>query len=126
MLRPHHLLCLQNFRGRGYSDLFTGSMSAAAAGLRRNPRLPIYITEGADTLCRSCPNCRGSECNSCRPALFDANVRNAFGIRYGSIMSWEEVLEKTAPLIAGRIEELCPDCQWKKICIEIAADRKAP
>lgn len=126
LLRPHHLLCLQNYRGEGYSESFTGGMNMMVSQLRGNPLTMIRITEGADMLCRNCPNRRRSECSSCRPALFDRNVRNVFGIRYGDIVSWKEVLEKTAPLTAGRIEELCPGCQWKNICLEIAAARKRP
>lgn len=124
LLRPHHLLCLQNYMGKGYSESFTGNMNTVVLQLRRNSGTTIHITEGADTLCRSCPNRRRNECSSCRPAVFDRNVINTFGIRCGDNMSWEEVLERTAPLTAGRIEELCPGCQWKNICLEIAAGRK--
>lgn len=123
LLRPHHLLCLQNYRGRGYSESFTDGMNAVALRLRTQPETLVRITEGADTLCRSCPNRRGRECLSCRPALFDKNVRQTFQIRNGNIMSWKEAEEIIAPLTGGKIRQLCPSCQWQNICLEAAAAR---
>ena len=57
-LRPHHLLCLQAFRGKGYSESFVKKMTEVHAMLRENPKLEIRLAEGADDLCAACPNPR--------------------------------------------------------------------
>ena len=69
-LRPHHLLCLQAFRGKGYSAAFVKKMTEVHGMLRENPACRIVLTEGADDLVRSCcPDCQWQEiclevCNS--------------------------------------------------------------
>ena len=81
-LRPHHLLCLQNFRGKGYSPAFVEKMTEASACLglspgdrsdRQSPGAAILLVQGADDLCKSCPNCIEGQCASLKPARFDAN-----------------------------------------------------
>ena len=46
-LRPHHLLCLQTFIGRGYSEEFIEHMTLVKKQLTTNPRTPITLVSGA-------------------------------------------------------------------------------
>lgn len=79
-LRPHHLLCIRGFRGKGYSEAFIRNMSEIVAnlneaagqtdateyredyGLTSNPAcrgdssLNVMIVFGADDICRCCPH----------------------------------------------------------------------
>ena len=73
-LRPHHLLCIQNYRGHGYSEGFNQKMLAVIEVLQQAGGAQVRIIEGADDLCSSCPNCSGGECTSGNPALFDSLV----------------------------------------------------
>ena len=52
-LRPHHLLCLQAFRGKGYSESFVKKMTEVHARLRENPKLEIRLAKGAAGVKRS-------------------------------------------------------------------------
>ena len=70
-LRPHHLLCLQTFVGRGYSEEFVSQMTLVKKSLTSNPTLTIELTDGADDLCCHCPNCVDGVCTSDKPPLFD-------------------------------------------------------
>ena len=49
-LRPHHLLCLQTFTGRGYSEEFVRHMTLVKRQLTRDPRTLIELVSGVDDL----------------------------------------------------------------------------
>ena len=49
-LRPHHLLCLQTFVGRGYSEEFVEHMTLVKRQLADDPGTPITLVHGADDL----------------------------------------------------------------------------
>ena len=59
-LRPHHLLCIQNFTGYGYNSDFTENMKLTVSELRENPDTKITFVRGCDDLCVKCPNNMGS------------------------------------------------------------------
>lgn len=121
-LRPHHGLCLLNFRGKGYSDDFSRNMAGMQEKLEKNPGTLVCITKGADDLCARCPNRRGSACTSEHPPLFDANVLRMTGFHYGQILPWKAFSGATRPLVRCRLEETCPDCEWLSLCQEIVKD----
>lgn len=123
-LRPHHLLCLQNFVGCGYSDGFTGAMARIASTLSENPELPVRITAGADALCAACPNLRQEHCASPRPARFDAAVTAALHLREGSTLPWREWRRRAERASMEDLDTLCPGCQWLPLCQRQAARRR--
>ena len=122
-LRPHHGVCLLNFRGKGYSDEFSRNMAAMQARLMADPETEICITRGADDLCAKCPNRRGEGCTSTHPPLFDENVLRLTGFQYGQRLTWRAFTDATCPISLHRLDEACPDCQWLALCKEIAAAR---
>ena len=71
-LRPHHFLCIPNYRGHGYSSRFDEKMKAVIAQLQEGSGAEVRITQGVDDLCGACPHCTGSCCDSEMPALFDS------------------------------------------------------
>ena len=80
-LRPHHLLCLQTFVGRGYSEEFVEHMTLVKRQLTANPLTPITLVSGADDhLCAHCPNCVDGQCTSEKPALFDKLVEEKLAV----------------------------------------------
>lgn len=122
-LRPHHGVCLLNFRGEGYSDEFSRNMTAMKERLTANPEEKICITKGADDLCAKCPNRRGNACSSEHPPLFDENVLRMTGFFYGQVLTWSEFSHATEPISLYRLEEACPGCEWLPLCRKIAGDR---
>ena len=50
LIRPHHMLCMQFFEGKGYSDGFVASMAAIKEKLEKeDPQ--VEIVEGTDDVC---------------------------------------------------------------------------
>ncbi len=54
LLRPHHLLCMQNFVGKGYSEAFTGNMKSIKALYDADAAFELWL--GPDSVCAACPN----------------------------------------------------------------------
>ena len=60
IIRGHTLLCLQGFRGEGYSPDFIDNMAAIHARLQAEPGTPVRVTDTPDHFCVACPNLKGS------------------------------------------------------------------
>jgi hypothetical protein len=54
-LRPHHLLCIRNFIGKGYSKDFVDNMKSLINTLEENPNQKVLIKSGLDDICKKCP-----------------------------------------------------------------------
>ena len=125
-LRPHHLLCIQNYRGHGYSEAFQQRMKAILDVLRQSPGsgLPpiprIRIAEGADDLCAACPHCLDGQCDSDKPAVFDGLVSERMGLETGCMLNMEDLQDPKMTL--QLLEECCPGCTWLGLCREIVMD----
>ena len=63
LIRPHHMLCMQFFEGKGYSDGFVASMAAIKEKLEKeDPQ--VEIVEGTDDVCKNCPHNMGGACEN--------------------------------------------------------------
>ena len=117
-LRPHHALCAGFFRGRGYSPAFTAHMTALTDALRTSDPL-LTLRGGADGLCRRCPHEHGGVCDSAdKVARYDAAVLRLLGLRDGASLrrSRLSALVRERIVDAGRLGEVCGDCQWRDLC----------
>ena len=117
-LRPHHVLCVGFFRGKGYSEAFVANMAAFIGALRaQNPLLSL---RGApDALCKSCPHNRGGVCDSAdKVARYDAAVLRLLALDEGASLRWPELTARVRERILdpGKLGEVCGDCQWHGIC----------
>lgn len=88
-LRPHHFLCIPNYRGHGYSSRFDEKMKAVIAQLQEGSGAEVRITQGVDDLCGACPHCTGSCCDSEMPALFDSRFLALTGLAAGDSVIWK-------------------------------------
>lgn len=122
-LRPHHGMCILNFRGHGYSDAFSVHMAETVAQLKAHPETEIEITDVCDDLCSVCPHREGSACTSPRPPLFDQNVLRRTGLAAGQRVTWEEFSSRTNEYTLYHLDEMCPECNWLELCKEIARGR---
>ena len=116
-LRPHHLLCISFFEGKGYSDEFVDQMSSTIQELEKNPL--VQLVEGADQLCESCPN-NSNHHNNCmeKAGRYDEAVRSLCDLSSECILNWFLLQEKVSENIlqTGKLFEVCGDCEWYSIC----------
>lgn len=137
-LRPHHFLCIQNYRGHGYSPAFDEKMKSVIAALRSPSGARIRIVHGSDDLCAACPHCRDGVCDSASPERFDALVLAHTELKVGDTIVWRLPAGQD-PLSAAKgsagqfrtdpygipimcralLDVCCPGCSWKDLCTEI-------
>lgn len=124
-LRAHHLLCLPNFIGEGYDDAFTANMAAQKRRLAEEGR--FTLTWGADDICAACPNRCGADCvTQEKVARYDAAVCRLLGLvpncRFDAAALEKRVREEI--FRAGRLGEICGDCEWYPLCARLAGEEK--
>ena len=141
-LRPHHLLCIRGYQGKGYDASFVRCMNAVTDRLRGNPEERIQLVSGCDDLCEACPNriLEIKSCIDCRATVegsaggdetifrcstekrvqqFDRNVMEQFSLEPGTYI-WRELCEEIAgKLNPERMQAVCGDCAWAKkgVCL---------
>ena len=116
-IRPHHLLCLSFFEGKGYSSEFVAHTAAVLHGLQQGGF--ATITEGADDICRHCPHNQNGICRTQDKVLrYDKAVLIHCRLRPGQIYSWEELTNRAANsiILSGRLSAVCGDCEWQSLC----------
>lgn len=109
-LRPHHILCIQKFIGKGYNEDFTLHMNAIVSKLIDNPKVQITITHGCDDICERCPNNINELCTSFdKVAMMDASVLSTCNLNYGETVSWIELayMARKSIFETNRFNEIC-------------------
>ena len=118
-LRPHHLLCLQKYTGKGYDEAFTAHMNGLLGRLAAHPEGAIQLTEGADDVCAACPHNAGGRCDSQEKVTrMDRGVLAALDFSYGQRDSWDALARRAAERVLSteEFERICADCQWIELC----------
>lgn len=120
LIRPHHMLCLQFFEGKGYSDEFVENMMHIKRKLEQeNPA--VHIIEGTDDICANCPNNIEGKCKNEESVRgHDSRVYTEVAGQIGKKASWEEITNAIRKNIieAGKIRQVCVQCQWSDICFK--------
>lgn len=134
-IRAHSLLCLQGFRGKGYSDGFVAEMTAVHGALVADPDTPVRVLAGPDRLCRACPNLGPRGCTLGGPdheahmAAQDREVLRRLWLTDGEVLPWGRILERIARSVDGAdLPGLCTTCPWLPLgwCAEGLARLRAP
>ena len=120
LLRPHHMLCLQFFEGKGYSDAFVDNMMKVKNKLeQKNPQ--VHIIESTDDICADCPHRRGKKCKDEEYVKgYDERVYEQVIHEVGNQTTWNKISEaiKKNIIDAGKMKQVCRDCQWSEICFK--------
>lgn len=126
-LRPHHLLCILTFIGRGYTPAFTENMKAIAARLAAGEE--VEIISGPDDICAPMLSEATQHCHSASVTARDQRA----AIDLGGLLGWvplpgdrlvlhPELVENLREAFrAGSIRSGCADCTWDYLCRQIAA-----
>jgi hypothetical protein len=118
-IRGHTLLCLQGFRGEGYSPQFIARMRAIHADLAAHPDTLVIPTDCPDVFCECCPHLRSSGCNLPNRENEDGMVNqdrvvlSRLGLTANTPVPWVTVLERIAATTAGSdLPGICGNCPW--------------
>ena len=118
-LRPHHLLCLQSFIGKGYSSEFVRNMAEIADQLNDNPDQSIRIVRHEDDICAACPHRMTDH------VCDHHEITEAIDRRFLSWLQlkddqccYSKVTERLDDAFSSVIlRAVCIDCQWIDVCL---------
>ena len=127
-LRPHHLLCVLTYVGRGYSPAFTANMTRSAERLGAGEA--VEIVAGPDDICAPLladpdPHChRASVVERDRAAARDLSDLLGLDVRTGArLVLDEDVIHRLhAAFASHQIRSACTGCEWVDLCGSIAAN----
>ncbi|MBS7702262.1 DUF1284 domain-containing protein [Chelatococcus asaccharovorans] len=127
-LRPHHLLCMLTYAGRGYSAAFTAHFDALIARLGSED---ILIVAGPDDICAPLmggPEAGDAHCRAPHIEARDSAAARAVasvlqrpvctGARLTISRSERDRLR--AAFKAGTSRAACAGCSWANLCGAIA------
>ncbi len=114
-LRGHHLICLNFFRGEGYSEEFIKNIYSVIE------KEKVEIVEGADDVCKRCPYMKDNKCSSKEYTdemivFQDKEALKLLGFQPGEIVDWKIISDKTLQIIDKWKDQFCLDCGYRKVC----------
>ena len=126
-LRPHHLLCVLTYVGRGYSPAFTANMTAVAERLGAGEDIELVV--GPDDICAPLldhpdPHCRrASVVERDRAAARDLHDLLGFDVQTGAhwVLDEDLVGRLREAFASHQIRSACTGCEWVDLCGSIAA-----
>lgn len=122
-LRPHHILCIQNYKGRGYSLEFTQNMDKIVERLKHNSKEEIEMIFSTDDVCSNCPNKQGEDLciSNYKIKLIDNKVIEYLDLKE-AVYEYDylvKLLKKT--INKNSFRDICGECEWYKkgLCKDI-------
>ncbi|WP_299813568.1 DUF1284 domain-containing protein [uncultured Roseibium sp.] len=127
-LRPHHLLCLLTYLGKGYTVDFVRNYDRIVE--RLNTGEPLRLVSGPDDICRPMLKEETCHCHNSsvveRDRLAAAEIGEVLGCEVetgGSLpLSRRRVDDLRKAFQAGSIRSACAGCEWRRLCSAIARD----
>jgi hypothetical protein len=118
LLRGHHLICLNFFRGEGYSEEFIENLYEVIK--KEN----IEIITGVDDVCRKCPylkddKCRSSEYTDEKINLQDKEALRLLAFKPVMIVDWKIIASKLPNIIEEWKAQFCCSCGYRKVCFNV-------
>ncbi|MDQ0349554.1 DUF1284 domain-containing protein [Ancylobacter vacuolatus] len=125
-LRPHHLLCLLTFVGKGYTPAFTAQYRRIVA--RLNEGEAVELVEGPDDICAPMLGESDHHCRNASVALRDTQARAVLAGLLGHPLEPGRAIALTEARVGrmrrafaeGGIRAACAGCQWSDFCTQIA------
>lgn len=117
-LRPHHLLCLSFFKGKGYSDQFVENMTKVLSTLKESDAI-VKLTKGEDVICSACPNNNNGICTTQdKVDRYDSTTLSLCGLKIGETLPYNQLSKIAIEKIidGGAREKVCGDCMWTDLC----------
>lgn len=115
-LRPHHILCIENFKGEGYDNRFIKNMYSIIYDLKSKDNEKIKIVFGKDSICEKCPNKTIS--NLCltqeKVQDIDNKMIKIFNLKQ-KVYKYNELLCYIKNnMTLEKFNYICNECEWRK------------
>ena len=110
-IRPHHLLCMRAFIGKGYSKEFTDNMRTVISRIQNEKEVNIVFHP--DDICAQCPHLE--ENRKCKTEnstlLLDDKVVEIFKIQQ-RVYSVDEIALFVKNMTKDDFARICSTCSW--------------
>ncbi len=121
-LRGHHLICLQFFRGEGYSPEFVANMLDVIDLL--NQGAPVLIISGPDNVCVQCEHRQGDTCafqdgSQSEIDKLDDLALEHLDLEVGDIVDFREIRARLPDVLEGWRDGACEPCGWADVCLPL-------
>ncbi|MEK1891596.1 MAG: DUF1284 domain-containing protein [Phyllobacterium sp.] len=125
-LRPHHLLCMLTYVGKGYSEAFTANYDEVIKRLAAGE--DIEIGEGPDDICAPLLSETDPHCLWDSVLERDAKAADAVAKLLARPLNTGDIIELDAGLLRklrqefkkGGSREACGGCEWFDLCSNIS------
>ncbi|SHK53242.1 DUF1284 domain-containing protein [Tepidibacter formicigenes] len=117
ILRAHHLLCIQGYQGKGYSNEFINNMNKIVNILKNNLDTKIKIISKTDFICSKCPSNIGNGlCKSeTKVHSLDSKTLEILDLKKNQIYVYKEILSIIKKnLTLEKFQYICKNCEWFK------------
>ncbi|HBH17695.1 MAG TPA: hypothetical protein DDX14_01890 [Cyanobacteria bacterium UBA9579] len=112
-LRPHHFLCIQGYKGYGYSKEFEVNMEKVINSLKQGAS--VKITLGSDDICEHCLNPNNNMCSQAYAEKLDSTVMNIIGLQEGEVVDFQEKTNLLKKIMNPQAHQrICEKCVWMK------------
>lgn len=119
-IRPHHLLCIGNYIGKGYSRDFEKNMEQIIGRLKSGEE--FVLCGSADDICSACPFNNGGTCKTAEKVeRYDSYVLNALGLGYGKKYGYAPLAKAISA--ADVFKDACGDCEWNQLCRDVMENK---
>ncbi len=122
-LRGHHLVCLQHFRGEGYSPAFVSELNVI---IERSQHDCALVVDGADDVCRACPHlaadgaCQSPDSGGeTEIARIDTLALAVLQVDVGDCLDLAQAgrrLRMNPAAARTWRDEACRECSWEAVC----------
>ncbi|MCD7060470.1 DUF1284 domain-containing protein [Pelagibacterium xiamenense] len=127
-LRPHHLLCILTYVGKGYSPAFTANYDRIAERIGGGE--DIEIVTGPDDICTPLMDEPEPHCLRESVVERDANAAREIGTLLGTritegttlILSPQTLRNLRRAFAEGQTRAACTGCNWADLCDGIAGN----
>ncbi len=114
-LRGHHLICLNFFRGEGYSPDFIRNIYSVIG------KEKVEVVAGPDEVCARCPYLKNNKCANSgytdeKILLQDGEALRLLRLKPGEIVDWKIISAKLPGILDEWKALFCHDCGYLEVC----------
>lgn len=125
-LRPHHLLCMLTYVGKGYSDAFVANYDLIIDRLGGGE--DILLVAGPDDICTPLLGTGGEHCHNESVVLRDRLAMEAVTDVLGRPLAIGDTFRIDADHLssmrkafaAGGVRRACTGCEWHDLCTSVS------
>ncbi|MEF9991874.1 MAG: DUF1284 domain-containing protein [Romboutsia sp.] len=115
-IRPHHILCMKAYIGKGYSKEFNKNMENVICKLKDDSK-EVEIVFGLDDICEKCPYNMGNGICKTQDKVncIDSKIIGYFDIEEGKYKYNDLKKKVLLNLDEEKFDNICENCEWYSV-----------